>query len=190
MPLQRSSSPQAFKTNVRTLMGEVGKSPHVQSRQQALAIAYETQRRAGRQEGGSVGGLTNDLPQSEEPASLVPMMPRQLGASLADYLKMIAFLQAMHRQRMQRAPQLGTAARQAPQAPPTPARFQYGGAPSPDDASGFQWPYSMLMSMMGGALPEQQQQQQQQQRQQQQQAQLSGMAMPPFPVFWRGGGVW
>ncbi len=45
MPLIKSSSPGAFKQNVRTLMGEVGKSPHVQSRQQALAIAYATRRR-------------------------------------------------------------------------------------------------------------------------------------------------
>lgn len=36
-------------------MGDVGKSPHVQSRQQALAIAYATQRR-GRANGGLVPG--------------------------------------------------------------------------------------------------------------------------------------
>lgn len=46
MPLIHSKSPGAFKTNVRTLMHDVGKSPHVQSRQQALAIAYSTARRA------------------------------------------------------------------------------------------------------------------------------------------------
>jgi len=48
MPLQHSKSPAAFKSNVRTLMHEVGESPHVQSPKQALAIAYETQRRAGK----------------------------------------------------------------------------------------------------------------------------------------------
>lgn len=53
MPLRSGSSPQAFKANVRTLMGEIGKSPHVQSREQALAIAYAKQRQ-GRQGGGSV----------------------------------------------------------------------------------------------------------------------------------------
>jgi hypothetical protein len=47
MPLDHSKSPAAFKTNVRTLMHDVGKSPHVQSREQALAIAYSTARRAG-----------------------------------------------------------------------------------------------------------------------------------------------
>ncbi len=46
MPLIKSSSPGAFKQNVRTLMGEVGKSPHVQSRKQALAVAFSEQRRA------------------------------------------------------------------------------------------------------------------------------------------------
>src|SRR5262249_33211732 len=40
-----------FKENVRTLMGEIGQSPHVQSRAQALAIAYSKER--GRAEGGS-----------------------------------------------------------------------------------------------------------------------------------------
>lgn len=58
MPLEHSASPGAFKTNVRTLMHEVGKSPHVQSREQALAIAYATQRRAGHHaEGGPVAGF-------------------------------------------------------------------------------------------------------------------------------------
>ncbi len=58
MPLQHSSSPQAFKSNVRTLMHEVGASPHVQSPQQALAIAYATQRRAGHHaDGGQVAGF-------------------------------------------------------------------------------------------------------------------------------------
>ena len=47
MPLDHSKSPGAFKTNVSTLMHDVGKSPHVKSREQALAIAYSTARRAG-----------------------------------------------------------------------------------------------------------------------------------------------
>jgi len=50
MPLQ---GPGHFKENVRTLMHEVGKSPHVKSRAQALAIAYAKER--GRQRGGQVG---------------------------------------------------------------------------------------------------------------------------------------
>lgn len=52
MPLQHSRSDAAFKSNVRTLMGEVGKSPHVKSRDQALAISYAIKR--GRDRGGPV----------------------------------------------------------------------------------------------------------------------------------------
>jgi len=50
MPLINSKSDKAFKTNVRTLMHEVGKSTHVQSRAQALAIAYS--KRRGKADGG------------------------------------------------------------------------------------------------------------------------------------------
>ncbi len=46
MPLIHSGTESAFKTNVQNLMHEVGKSPHVKSRDQALAIAYATKRRA------------------------------------------------------------------------------------------------------------------------------------------------
>lgn len=48
MPLKHSGSKKAFKSNVKTLMGEVGKSPHVQSKAQALAIAYSEKRKAQR----------------------------------------------------------------------------------------------------------------------------------------------
>ena len=62
MPLIKSKSDAAFKENVRTLMGEIGKSPHVKDRKQALAIAYATQRR-GKRKGGrihlQVGGFAN-----------------------------------------------------------------------------------------------------------------------------------
>jgi hypothetical protein len=40
MPLKKSASKKAFKENVETLIKEVGKSPHVQSKDQALAVAY------------------------------------------------------------------------------------------------------------------------------------------------------
>ncbi len=65
MPLIKSKSKPAFKQNVRTLMGEVGKSPHVQSRAQALAIAYSTARRAKKKDGGKVikGGAIDRLPE-------------------------------------------------------------------------------------------------------------------------------
>ena len=63
MPLIHSKSEPAFKENVRTLMHEVGESPHVQSRKQALAIAYETKRR-GKAAGGSVfeGPIVSEVP--------------------------------------------------------------------------------------------------------------------------------
>lgn len=55
MPLNKSSSDSAFKENVSTLMHEVGESPHVQSKDQALAIAYDVKRRAKkRKRGGKV----------------------------------------------------------------------------------------------------------------------------------------
>lgn len=61
MPLVHSKSEPAFRRNVKTLMGEVGKSPHVKSRDQALAIAYSIKRR-GKKRGGRAfdyGGFVN-----------------------------------------------------------------------------------------------------------------------------------
>lgn len=52
MPLIHSKSQAALKQNMRTLNADIGKSPHVQSRKQAIAIALETQRR-----GKAIGGL-------------------------------------------------------------------------------------------------------------------------------------
>lgn len=46
MPLVKSASKKAFKMNVQQLLSDVGKSPHVQSKAQALAIAYSEQKRA------------------------------------------------------------------------------------------------------------------------------------------------
>ncbi len=46
MPLSKSASRKAFKANVEQLMSDVGKSPHVQSKAQALAVAYSVQREA------------------------------------------------------------------------------------------------------------------------------------------------
>jgi hypothetical protein len=63
MPLIKSSSKDAFKANVGTLMSEVGKSPHVQTRAQALAIAYATKRRARADGGGvHVGSIASEVP--------------------------------------------------------------------------------------------------------------------------------
>ena len=46
MPLIKSASKKAFKANVETLIKDVGKSPHVKSKDQALAIAYSEKREA------------------------------------------------------------------------------------------------------------------------------------------------
>ncbi len=63
MPLIKSKSEQALKANIKTLMGEVGKSPHVQSRDQALAVAYSMKRRA-KAAGGPVheGPIVSTVP--------------------------------------------------------------------------------------------------------------------------------
>ena len=57
MPLEHRKNAEALRRNIRALMGEVGKSPHVASRKQALAIAFETQRRAKRADGGGLDAL-------------------------------------------------------------------------------------------------------------------------------------
>lgn len=44
MPLEKGSSKKVLRHNVEKLMHEVGKSPHVQSQKQAVAIAYSQQR--------------------------------------------------------------------------------------------------------------------------------------------------
>lgn len=45
MPLEKGSSKAVFKANVEKLIPEVGKSPHVQSKAQALAIAESIKRK-------------------------------------------------------------------------------------------------------------------------------------------------
>lgn len=65
MPLTKSGSERAFKSNVSTLMSEVGKSPKVQSKDQALKIAYEIKRRAKRAAGGEVS-----MPAIDDPGPL------------------------------------------------------------------------------------------------------------------------
>jgi hypothetical protein len=47
MPLIKSGSKKARNANIKTLVGEVGSSPHVKSVKQAVAIAYSEQRRHG-----------------------------------------------------------------------------------------------------------------------------------------------
>lgn len=63
MPLVKSGSKQALKQNIRTLTKDVGQTPHVQSRKQALAIAFDVKRR-NRAEGGQVfeGPIVSEVP--------------------------------------------------------------------------------------------------------------------------------
>jgi hypothetical protein len=90
MPLEKSKSPEAFKTNVGTLMREIGKSSHVQSRAQALAVAYSIKRRA-RAEGGqvhvgpinsTVPGRTDDHPMDVPSGSYV--LPSETVSNLGE----------------------------------------------------------------------------------------------------------
>lgn len=79
MPLDHSSSDPAFKRNVKTLMGEVGSSPHVKSRDQALAIAYDIKRR-GRAAGGvAPWQIRNEARGMQHSPALNVAMPK-LGA--------------------------------------------------------------------------------------------------------------
>jgi len=64
MPLEHSSSKKAFNKNVETLMHDIGKSPHVKSQKQALAIAYSTQREA---KGRAFGGVAPMMAQAMSP---------------------------------------------------------------------------------------------------------------------------
>ncbi len=46
MPLKKGSSKKTISANIHTLMHEVGKSPHVKSKKQAIAIAYSKARKS------------------------------------------------------------------------------------------------------------------------------------------------
>lgn len=91
MPLDKSSSPSAFKKNVGTLMGEIGTSPHVQSRAQSLAIAYSIKRR-NRAEGGpamhtgpinsTVPGRTDKIPIDVQSGSYI--LPAECVSNLGE----------------------------------------------------------------------------------------------------------
>src|SRR5580698_10515662 len=78
MPLEHSSSAAALHDNTRALHSEIGHSPHVQSRAQAIAIGLETQRRAraaGHADGGGVIPLARQVGGPINPAMLRPPMP-------------------------------------------------------------------------------------------------------------------
>jgi Family of unknown function (DUF6496) len=52
MPLQKGKSRETISHNISTLTGEIGKSPHVKSHKQAIAIALSEARRSARAKGG------------------------------------------------------------------------------------------------------------------------------------------
>ena len=113
MPLIHSSSDKALHENMKTLMSDIGKSPHVKSRAQAVAIALETQRRAGRAMGGVVGydmggavpeviqalqagtGTLDLMQRSPALSGMVnPQMPTQPGMSMPNANPITASLMA------------------------------------------------------------------------------------------------
>jgi len=59
MPLIKSASKKARNANIKTLVHEVGESPHVKSVKQAVAIAYSEQRRAAAKHGHKPKGHLN-----------------------------------------------------------------------------------------------------------------------------------
>ena len=75
MPLIKSGSESGFKDNVRTLMGEVGKSKHVQSPQQALAISYAIKRRANRASGGFNPARAPHVPKAPHVGPIISAVP-------------------------------------------------------------------------------------------------------------------
>lgn len=86
MPLEHSASKSALKRNMSTLYREIGKSPHIQSRAQAVAIALETQRRAratggvvpGYDIGGGIDPQQMPPPGMAPPPGVMPQMPPQM----------------------------------------------------------------------------------------------------------------
>lgn len=75
MPLEHSASPAALHRNMHTLFQDIGQSPHVQSRKQAIAIALETQRRAraGHFSGGVAGrDMGGGLPFMGQAGQMLP----------------------------------------------------------------------------------------------------------------------
>jgi len=67
MPLVQGSSQKAISENIRRLSHEIGRSPHVKSREQAIAIAEATARR-GRAPGGPVNDINPPMGAGTSPA--------------------------------------------------------------------------------------------------------------------------
>lgn len=68
MPLLKGSSSKTISQNIETLMSELGKSPHVQSQKQAVAIAY------------SKAGKTKKTPSKKNYDSNTVKMAMKMGA--------------------------------------------------------------------------------------------------------------
>jgi len=60
MPLIKSASKKARNANIKTLVHEVGESPHVKNVKQAVAIAYSEQRRAKAKAGHKPSHLNHE----------------------------------------------------------------------------------------------------------------------------------
>lgn len=144
MPLLHSASPSAFDSNVRTLMHEVGKSPHVGSPKQALAIAYSEQRRAAqkRAPGGFVGfGPSNfAMPAAggvAPPANALPQTPWTFGGQQGAPVSGPGGIVPMPITNMLPAP-----------SPAVPA-----GIAQPFSAPAGGWASGVLPQSLGGAMP-------------------------------------
>lgn len=83
MPLDHSHSKSSFTNNVKTLMEEVGKSPHVQSRKQALAISYATEREPKRRAMGGVAPQQLANPGGMMSTAMNPSMGGGMGINPA-----------------------------------------------------------------------------------------------------------
>ena len=85
MPLIHATSKPAFRANVRNLMKDVGKSPHVKSKDQALAIAYKI-KRGGKADGGKVNEPRPE-PTEQERRDGIAMLKDEMNTPYASLLQ-------------------------------------------------------------------------------------------------------
>lgn len=128
MPLDHSHSKSSFTNNIKTLMGEVGKSPHVQSRKQAEAIAYATEREPKGRAFGGVAPMMSQAMQSTMPAGSNPAQPPMPSQGMAPGMPQTSM------------PQTPSNAPPAGVVPAAPMPVQMGPPqppPGPGDSKGF-----------------------------------------------------